>query len=91
MLYFVCVVLLQIVCNTKENVVVDHKTQHIPPDNKIFIFNGFVKNLNPGFGVYPPFDFVSVSADGKNFYYSQLEGVDFILTKIDTKLHLRTY
>ncbi len=74
----------EVICKPKPNhSIVDNDTGEVVPANIKLIFSGLVKKLNPGYGWYPPFDYVTAfTQDKKQMYRLHFKDIDFFLCAI---------
>lgn len=72
-----------IVCSQKENKNLFDYAKGQPIIHKELVFSGFVNKMNPGFGCYPPFNYVTgFTLDKKSYYRLFIEDVSFYLVSI---------
>lgn len=74
----------EIICKSKSRneLVADQTQLSIPLDTKLQ-FGGFVTRRNPGYGWYPPFDYITVfTPKKKRMYELAVNDVDFFLCQI---------
>lgn len=73
-----------IICKPKcSTLLVDDATQTVLPCNIRLGFGGFIKKLNPGYGWYPPFDYLTAFTTNKKQYFRlAVNSIDFFMEKI---------
>lgn len=74
----------EIICRVKsDSLFVDDRTGLMIPKGTKITFGGFIAKLCPGYGCYPPFDYVTIfTAEKKHMYKLALKDVDFFLSPI---------
>ncbi len=75
----------EIICKPKSNKqFIDDRSQIIIPHDTTLEFGGFITRRDPGYGYYPPFDYLTLHAENRKYTYKVLvDDVDFFLSKIE--------
>ncbi len=74
----------EIICKAKPgNYLIDDKNGIKIPNDIQLIFGGYVSRQNPGYGWYPPFNYVTLfTSEKKELFRAQIETLEFFICKI---------
>lgn len=80
----------EIVCLSKrDDFFVDDESKIIIPRDCRLIFKGFLKKMDGSYGLYPPFDYAFVRAEGrdrKSYYTILLDDINFFLDRCESDM-----